>query len=317
GGSNSSSNKNCGNLDGFNHQSTVLGNTDEGYANSVTFSLAKPLSDGWYGNISYTYTDAEEVGSDASSQAWSSYQYVSRVNPNQEIATPASRAIQNSIKASLGWEHAFFGDYKTSVTAYYTGRDGLPYTWLIDGDMHGDNIYQDPAYIPLVNDPNVNYIDARGNAATAEQITAFNEYISGNPYLQAHRGEIAGRNATRLPWVNQLDLGFQQELPGFFKGHKSIIRLDIYNFLNMLNKDWGLTEQIGGFDTRYLARLGCTSSRDCDVVVNPTTADGGYAYNLGTEDRPSSQDPSVYDADSRNPSRLVSRWSAMLTLRYQ
>src|SRR3546814_9374051 len=31
------------------------------------------------------------------------------------------------------------------------------------------------------------------------------------------------------------------ELPGFFEGHKGVIRLDIYNFLNLLNEDWGLT----------------------------------------------------------------------------
>ena len=299
-GSTSGSNKNCGRNTGFSEQSTVLGNTDEGYSNSVTFSLSKPMANNWYGNISYTYTDAEEVGSDASSQAWSSYQFVSRVNPNEEIATPASRAIQNSIKASLGWERAFFGDYKTSVTAYYNGRDGLPYTWLIDGDMNGDGIFQDPAYIPFVGDPNVSY-----GSASPEQISAFHDFISRNPYLQGHRGQIAGRNDTRMPWINQLDLGIQQELPGFFKDHKSIVRLDIYNFLNMLNEDWGLTEQIGGYDTRYLARLG---------GIN---ADGSYLYNLGSNAKPSWQELTTYDADSRNPSRVVSRWSVLLTLRYQ
>src|SRR3546814_17393220 len=106
--------------------------------------------------------------------------------------------------------------------------------------MNGDGIWQDPAYIPLVNDPNVGY-----GSATPGQIAAFHEYISNNSYLQSHRGQIAGRNETRMPWVNQLDLSFQQELPGFWKEHKSIIRLDVYNFLNLLNDDWGLTKQIG------------------------------------------------------------------------
>src|SRR5690606_41858064 len=76
---------------------------------------------------------------------------------NQEVLTTAGRAIRNSIKATLGWERAFFGDYKTSVTAYYNGRNGLPYTWLIDGDLNGDSIDQDPAYVPLVDDPIVSY----------------------------------------------------------------------------------------------------------------------------------------------------------------
>src|SRR5690606_24273401 len=109
GGSTSSSNKNCGRNGDYTFNSTLLTNTDQGKSTAVTFALDKPLSNGWYGNLSYTYTKASEVGSENSSQAWSGYQYVSRLNPNEEIAATATREVRNSIKASLGWEHAFFG----------------------------------------------------------------------------------------------------------------------------------------------------------------------------------------------------------------
>ena len=296
-GNNSTSNKNCGRNPAFSNQSTVLTNTDEGTSDSLTFSINKPLSNGWWGNVSYTYTHATEVGSNASSNAWSSYQFVARLNPNEEIDTTASREIKNSFKASLGWEHAFFGDYKTSVTAFYNGRDGLPYTWLINGDPNGDGIFQDPAYIPLVNDPLVSY-----GSATPAQIAAFHAFIDGDEYLSMRRGNVADRNAGRLPWINQVDLGLQQELPGFFKDHKSVIRLDIYNFLNMLNKEWGITEEIGGFDSRNLARLGSVR------------ADGGYVYNLGTPTAPTWQQLRPYEG--RVP-RAVSRWSILATFRYE
>ena len=296
-GSISTSNKNCGRNPAFSNISTLLTNTEEGASNSLTLSLNKPMENGWYGNLSYTHTKATEVGSDASSQAWSSYQFVSRLNPNEEIAATASREIRNSVKLSLGWEHAFFGDYKTSVSAFYNGRNGLPYTWLINGDPNGDGIFQDRAYVPLLDDPNVSY-----GSASAEQIARFHEFIDNNNYLRGHRGEIVGRNADRLPWVNQVDLGIQQELPGFFDDHKSIIRLDIYNFMNMLNKDWGVTEEIGGFDSRYLARLA------------GMTADGDYIYDLGSASNPTWQELRPYEG--RVP-RVVSRWSALLTLRYE
>src|SRR3546814_7994550 len=81
------------------------------------------------------------------------------------------------------------------------------------GDTNGDGIFQDPAYIPLVNDPIVSY-----GSATPGQIAAFNESIESNSYLAARRGSIAERNGDRYSWVNQLDVSFQQELPGFFKG---------------------------------------------------------------------------------------------------
>src|SRR5690606_26693201 len=162
-------------------------------------------------------------------------------------------------------------------------------------------IYQDPAYIPLVNDPIVDY-----GSATPEQIAAFHEFISNNPYLAGRRGTIADRNGDRYPWVNQLDLGIQQELPGFFKGHKSVLRLDVYNFLNMIDKSWG--ETWGGTfsdNNRDLANLG---------GVN---ADGTYQYDLGSFNNGanSNTDPLfIYDASNVFPSRPVSRWSAMLTL---
>ena len=94
----------------------------------------------------------------------------------------------------------------------------------------------------------------------------------------------------------------QQELPGFFKEHKSVIRLDIYNFLNMLNKDWGLTKNVGGYDTRYLAKL------------SKVNADGTYVYDLSSN---APQNLAVYDYNSGYPSRVVSRWSALLTFRYE
>jgi hypothetical protein len=296
---------NCGAIPGFQPGypagSTLLSNTDKGESTALTLSLDKPMANGWYGNVSFTLTHATEVGSDGSSQAWSSYQYVSRVNPNEEVATTATRNIPKSLKVSLGWEHAFFGDYKTSISAYYNGHDGLPYTWIFNNsDANGDSIRQDPAYIPLLDDPNVSY-----GSATPEQIAAFQDFIDSDAYLSSHRGQIAARNDARMPWVNQLDLGIQQELPGFFKDHKSIVRLDIYNFLNMLNSDWGQTMYTGGFDTRNFAGI---------KSVNP---DGTYVYNLGSASRPTYEELSPYDAWSGSPSRVVSRWSAQLTFRYE
>ncbi|MBA8680436.1 TonB-dependent receptor [Stenotrophomonas tumulicola] len=294
--------KNAGALPGYATNSTYLTNSDKGSSTAVTFSLDKPLSNGWYGNLAYTYTKATEVGSDTSSQGWSSYQFVSRLNPNEEIAGRATREIQNSIKLSLGWEHAFFGDYKTSFTGFYNGHDGLPYTWIVNGDINGDGVFQDPAYIPLLNDPNVVFVNGRNGAASADQIAEFQSRIDADPYLAARRGSVADRNGARNPWVNQLDVAIQQELPGFFKEHKSVLRLDIYNFLNMLDKKWGNTRNVGGFDTRYLAGL------------NRVTADGKYEYDLSNN---APQDLETYDFSSGYPHRVVSRWSAMLTLRYE
>src|SRR5690606_14734532 len=159
-------------------------------------------------------------------------------------------------------------------------------------------IFQDPVYIPLVNDPNVSY-----GGATADQIAAFHAFIDADKYLSKHRGQIASRNDAHYPWVNQLDLGIQQEIPGLFADHKGIVRLDINSCRKMLNDDsdvtWGDTFPD---NTRQLARLG---------GINP---DGTYVCVRGRASNPSYQALEKYAFSAAYPSRLVSRWSAMLSL---
>ncbi|HET6587492.1 MAG TPA: TonB-dependent receptor [Oleiagrimonas sp.] len=285
----------------FANDSTLLSNTDGGKSDSFTLSLRKPFSHGWAASISGTLTHATEVNPGNSSQASSGYKYVVRVNPNSNNVTLASRNIARNIKASISWRHAFFGNYYTSVSAFYVGHDGLPYSWIFSGDANGDGItYEDPVYIPTINDALVSY-----GSASPEVIQQFQDFISSDEYLNSHRGQIAKRNEAHSPWSNRIDLSLSQEVPGIFKGNKGVIRLDIYNFLNLLNKDWGHVRNVGSYDTRTLAGY------------SGVNAQGQYIYYLPTDDNGNyePQQLEVYDSGF-NPTRTVSRWSAMLTLRY-
>ena len=284
----------------INTRSSLLTNTDKGRSDSVTFSLTKALSHGFTGTASITQSYSTEVNPGSSSQAYSNYNFVSRTNPNELIEAASRFSIPLSLKASVNWDHAFFGDYRTTVTAYYNGHTGQPYSWVFGGDVNGDAVATDVdlAYIPLLHDPIVTYKPG----TTAAQIQAFQDLINGDSYLSAHRGQIAGRNQSHQPWVNQLDVGFQQELPGFAKGNKFVARLDIFNFLNMLNKDWGDQRGLGFFGSRRLANV-------YDVT------NGQYIYDLGTPTKPSYTNFTVRDS-SANPGRVVSRWQALFTLKY-
>ncbi len=292
------------NSSAFAYNSTVLGNTDKGYSKSLTFGLSRPLTGSWGWNASFTFAKAEEVNPGNSSQATSNYQ-IAMVNPNPTNAAISDRSIRQTLKASLTWDHAFFGDYHTTVTAYYTGHDGQPYSWVfgtasgIIGDVNGDNqAGYDLAYIPLVNDPKVTY------KGTAAQIQSFQDFINSDSYLAARRGQIAERNGARSPWVNQLDIGIQQEIPGFFKEHKAIVRLDISDFLNLLNKDWGLQKTVNTFNPRRNL-----------AYVSGFTKDGQYIYDVSKA--PDSLQTWYTSGGSPAPSRVSSTWSALLTLRYQ
>ncbi len=298
---------NAGANPSFSTYSTLLTNTNRGKTDALTLALRKPFSDtsDWSFSAAFTYSHATEVNPGNSSQASSGYEYVARLNPNANTAGIADRNIPRSLKLSVDWRHQFFGNYYTTVSAFYNGQDGLPYTWIFTGDVNGDGIsYEDPAYIPTINDPKVFFANSKGSAASAQLVQQFQDYVSSNGYLNSHRGQIAGRNATRAPWMNLLNVSVSQEMPGLFKGNKGILRLDVYNFLNLLDNNWGQDKYLT-YNTRNLAGYGGVNSN------------GQYIYELLTDQNGNYQPEqySTQDAGS-NPTRLISRWSAMLTLRY-
>ena len=126
--------------------------------------------------------------------------------------------------------------------------------------------------------------------------------LERDPAAKPDDPRTAGLFHTAFLVPDRADLGLQQEFPGFFKGNKSIVRLDIFNFLNMLNKDWGQVETLGFYGTRNLVNV--------KGVEN-----GQYVYDLGAPGKPTYQNFGVYDTYT-NPARVVSRWSALLTLKY-
>ena len=283
---------------------TLLRNTDKGSADSLTLSLRKPFEDNWSGRVAATVARSTEVNPGTSSQATSNFSNSAWAIPGEEVASPANGSVKQRLTASLTWQHSFFGDYATAVTALYDGHTGNPYSWTFGNDANGDSYSgSDLAYIPRMNDPLVAFT----STTTAQQIQQFYDFIHSDSYLNGHQGQIAGRNRANSPWINQVDLSFRQEVPGFFPdGAKGELRFDIFNFMNLLNKDWGQQEYVGFPYNRTLANY------------QGVNADGQMVYGLPT-DRNGNYQPGgmiTYDGGRDIKTNVVSRWSAMITLRY-
>lgn len=292
----------------FGQAVTLLRNTDKGSADNLTFSLRKTFSDSWSGNVAATFARATDVNPGGSSQASSNFSTTTWVNPNDNIASPSPGSVKQRLSSSLTWQHNFFGDYATAITAFYDGHTGNPYSWTFSNDMNGDSYNSDLVYIPTMNDPRVAFA-----ANTPDKVKQqFYDFIQGNSYLKDHQGQIAGRNAANSPWINEVDLSFRQEVPGIFpSGAKGELRFDIFNFMNLLNKDWGQQNYVSSFPAnRSLAGYQGVDANGHMVYSLPTDKDGNYAPGGMT----------TYDAGGGpaggTKTTLVSRWSAMITLRY-
>lgn len=275
----------------------LLDTTDKGRTRQFTASLSKPFSEGsdWSWTLGYTYTDAKEVSALTSSTATSGWNNNYVFQANDDALSTSRYEIKDRISGALNWKHKFFGDYETRVGLFYEGRSGRPYSWVYSNDMNGDSrSYNDLFYVP--SGPG-DVIFSGGEAM--EQ--SFFEWLSRNPELQRYAGGVAPQNSGRASWVNTFDIRITQELPGFFKGHKSEIWLDIFNVGNLLNKDWGEIYDYGFYADQGVARF---------VGVDQTT--GKYIYNFTN---PTSASYANADADGFNTG--VSQWSLQLGFRYK
>jgi Carboxypeptidase regulatory-like domain len=244
----------------------VAEKTEQGYGDAITVSLSRPAQHGFGWTVAYTATRAKEVSPLTSSTSASNWGNRNIFNPNEEVLQNSNYLVKDRLNASLTWAKAFWGNYRTSFGMFYEGRKGKPYSWTYLNDMNGDGQGgNDLMYIPSA--PGSGEVTFVGGAAEEAR---FWEVVNSNPQLAAAKGSVVGRNNSYAPWVNNIDVRFSQELPGFMKEHKLSFTFDILNFTNLLNKKWGRIDEIGFPSNRSF------------VNYNGLDANGRYRYSLGT-----------------------------------
>ncbi|HRG14498.1 MAG TPA: TonB-dependent receptor [Pseudomonadota bacterium] len=289
----------------------LLENTNKGDGEQVTLSLSKPFSeDDWSWTLGYTYTQANEVGALTSSTASSGYGGQLSFNINDAEATTARYEIRDRISGALNWKHMFFGDNQTQVGLFYEGRSGRPFSYIFTGDANGDNRpFNDLFYVPTgPGDVAFGTMNGTTGAFTANPAfeAAFFEWLSAHPELEAYAGSYAPENAFRADWVNTVDLRLSQEISSFFDGHKAEVWIDIQNFGNMLNKDWGNIIDYGFNANVAVATL---------VGIDPVTGRYVYGPRSGTEFGQASALGLPTNADSQTDG--ISQWSVQVGFRYE
>lgn len=222
----------------------VLANSTKGSASNLTFSLEKPWQDNWYARVGYTLGRSEDVSPGTSSVALSNWQNRVVFNPNENIASTSNYEISDRLTAAFSYRFEFFGeDAPTTVSAFYEGRYGRPFSYVFGNDANGDGegngatARNDLFFVPRQGQV------AFTTASTAADQQAFWDYISSTPGLARFQGGTAERNSDRSPWRNVIDVRLSQKLPLGWKEARAELFFDIENFGNLLNKDWGRVDE--------------------------------------------------------------------------
>jgi len=225
------------------------------YASRDAYVLANN-SDGWgaIGNITitaepvknlnlmaaYTLTESNEVSGMPGSAAWSAYNGQIQVNgPHLPQAQRSQYVVPSKAIASVSYWIPYANDHmSTSFNLFYSGYSSGGYSFTYSNDMNDDGYATDLIYIP----------SGRGDiqfVSTADE-DAFFAFMEQDSYLSKHKGEYAEAYSARAPWVHNFDLRVAQDFSintGDTK-HTLQITLDILNFGNLINSEWGVSKNM-------------------------------------------------------------------------
>ncbi len=188
--------------------SFVLTNAKDEANRSFTASLsvAKDYDNGLDWAVGYAYNDAEDVQPMTSSVAFSNYHNRAFFNPQAEELATSNYNIKHRFTALANYEHHFFGDYATGVSAFAVANSGRPYSFAMQN---------------------------RG-------FFGFRPFVANASILAPG----AERNSEEGAWWAKVDLRFEQELPGLRPDDRTSAFIVIDNFTNLLNDEWGILRQV-------------------------------------------------------------------------
>jgi len=237
----------------------------KGFSYNTSITIDKAFRNGWAFNFSWAFGNSivyNELTSSQNNSQWSTMETVNGKN-----------FVQRSI-SDFDQGHRFVGYFSkkfnylnkkmaTTITFTYNGQQGNPFSYIYSQSMIGDvsrTTFGDLIYIPTQSDlAQMTFSSNTVNGVTytaAQQKQLLEEYIQGNKYLRKRRGQFAERNGDRAPWSHIIDMSIRQDF-NIKMGKKTYqleLTYDVYNFTNMLNRNWGQTYFMN-FDQYALIRF--------------------------------------------------------------
>ena len=223
-----------------------------GFSYNFTFTIDKAWKNGFAFNANYSYGNSVVTNEGTSSQNNSQWRFMETVNGRNTVGRSTSDFnLGHRINAYVAKKFTYAkGSMATTVSLVYNGQTGNPYSYVYSQSMVGDNgrgETNDLIYVPTAAEISSGAIqliqDATGGypLSAVDQANALNAYIDADKYLSKRRGMFAERNGARLPMTHILDLKLQQDFTVKIGGKRYTLQLsyDVFNFTNMINRDWG------------------------------------------------------------------------------
>jgi hypothetical protein len=242
----------------------VLDNGNKGYYASLTLKLEKQFRGGFLGSVAYTKTVNSNLFDGNGDQPLSAWQGTANVSgSNFPVLGYAGFSVPDRLIAFVSYRKEYFKHLATTISLVYEGSIQGRYSYTYSSDFNRDGTNFDLIYIP--KDPseiefvpitgayntlalsNVSGTYNNGIAYSAQQQSdLFFAFIEQDRYLRKHKGQYAERNGAQVPWRNQVDAKFVQDLFVNLGKNRNTLQfsVDIFNLGNLLNPSWGKLKTI-------------------------------------------------------------------------
>jgi Carboxypeptidase regulatory-like domain len=199
-------------------------------------------------DLGYAHTKATDISAATSSTASSSYTNQAHVNYNQaEVGTSDYERVHR-FTLSLDATERFIDDsddWDTHLNLFGQRMSGEHYSFVFGGNPFGPTnggvTGRSTIYVPAV-DPATGLVtatsDPRVSYGAGFDLAGFNNMLKQSG-LMKYAGKITPRNGFTGRWDTLVNLSLSQDIPtvtdyGHLEG-----TVNIFNFLNLLNHNWG------------------------------------------------------------------------------
>ncbi|SFT05025.1 TonB-dependent receptor [Sphingobacterium wenxiniae] len=196
--------------------------------------------DGWI-NVSYTWNDAKDNTSFNGNVANTATLVQPVVDDPRNLGriTYSDNQFRHKVVV-YGTLPTFYG---VNVGVRYTGLGGTRYSLRSGGNTNGDFV---------TSDNDLAYIFDYTSSSTPEAIRNGLQAILDNPeasksmkdFITSYAGGFAERNGGINGYFGTIDLRVSKNFR-FYKTHGVELSAEIFNFANMLNKEWGVNKSLG------------------------------------------------------------------------
>ncbi len=232
-------------------------NVDGGYSYNLTGTVTKQFNRNTTFGAAFSFGDSYSVFDGTSSQNSSQWRGLHTVN-GRNVEQPITRSDFSQGARFIAW--ATYGvdwsdNISTTFSIFHESQSGRPYSFIYNdgGNFNNeDSRERSLIYVPASRDEIILVDD--GDLTADAQWDALDQFLSTDDYLSTVRGDYAERNQSRGPFSHVLDLKIIQDIGTNIGGkdHKLQLTLDIFNFTNLINKNWGRRYFVGSFGNAEL-----------------------------------------------------------------